>query len=158
MTTIRERKDLETVWVMASKLLAGQKDKAGEPLFQHAHEMAKELERLGHASTTIAPALLHDVFEDAELTGHRLFHLAEETDTGLSFLNWQEIVENVVVMSRRMNLDETYREYIGRVKRESAIATRVKIEDLRHHLTHNQSAISASLRKRYQKALAVLTS
>ena len=145
--------DLDTVRHIGGDALHGLKDKAGNPMFWHASDMAYSLERQGHNATTVATALLHDVLEDTSMTPEQL-HGELVSRTG-SNLNAKDVVANVRVLTRSQGR-ETYAEYIDRIKESSDIAGAVKAEDLKHHLK-TPEAISDSLRDRYTKALAVLT-
>ena len=155
MMTVKEiNHDLDIAASIAGDALSGLTDQAGAPMVWHASELAGDLARAGRGTTTVAVALLHDVLEDSDWNAKRLYH--ELVTRGSSKLDQKAIVRNVLVLTRRQG-EETYAEYIDRVREASDIATTVKISDLRHHL-ENKKDIADSLVKRYQKALSALTS
>ena len=139
--------DLDRVRSIASRLLSGVKDQAGDPVFWHASDIAFALE--GRSNDTVAVALLHDVFEDTDVTLQQLYNELASTS-----LNAKNIIETVQILTRQE--DETYAEYIQRVKDTSDFATEVKIKDLEHHLAR-QDQIPDSLVVRYTKALVKLS-
>ena len=104
---------------------------------------------------TVAVALLHDVLEDSDWDAKRLHQ--ELVDRGSSKLGGmaKTIVWNVLVLTRRPQ--DTYAQYIDRVRGSTAAAVTVKTADIRHHLTRSEN-IPHSLVKRYVKALKTLTS
>ena len=51
--------------------------------------------------------------------------------------------------------DETYFEYIKRLKEYNDVCTRVKIADLKHNLSRTET-LRPSLKERYEKALRIL--
>jgi hypothetical protein len=53
--------------------------------------------------------------------------------------------------------EETYFDYISRLKNENDVAMRVKIADLKHNLSKTET-LKPSLKVRYEKALKILTS
>jgi len=62
------RKDLDLIeraYIFARRAHAGEKRYSGEPYFNHVHETAKIIAKLGMDSETIAAGLLHDSVEDA---------------------------------------------------------------------------------------------
>ena len=144
--------DVDIVRSIAGDALAGLQDKAGTPVFWHASDIAHDLERAGKSTATVAVALLHDVLEDSDWDAKRLHR--ELVTRASSQLDAKAIVLSVLILTRKQG--ETYAEYIDRVKDSRGGAVAVKIEDLRDHLK-NPDAISESLRKRYEKALHVLT-
>ena len=84
-------------------------------------------------------ALLHDSIEDGETTEDELRSLYSK-----------EVVDAVVILTRRS--DETYMQYIDRVKEAGGIVLEVKLADLEVNLAR----CSDSLAKRYIKAQKVL--
>ena len=124
-----------------------QVDQAGQPYVLHVLRVmlavTTEQERL--------VALLHDVVEDGHAS---LDHLRA----------WgyaPEVVAAVDAISRRSEAGETYGAFIERVKL-NPIAVQVKFADLRDNLGRldrlDDVEKVASLRSRYEDALAVLTS
>lgn len=148
--------DIERVSSIAIEALTGLKDRAGDPVYWHGSEMAWDLERAGKSTTTVAVALLHDVLEDSDWDAKRLVHELIHRGSSKLAEKAELIVQNVMVLTRRQG-QETYDQYIDRIKESSDIATTVKIEDIRHHLKYSKN-IPNSLIKRYVKALEKLTS
>lgn len=155
MTTVKEiNHDLDIVASIAGDALTGLRDKAGDPIFWHATEIAGDLEQAGKSMVTVAVALLHDVLEDSDWDAKRLHQELVERSSKLSE-QAKAIVLNVLILTRQQG-KETYAEYIDRIKESSDIAKTVKIEDVKHHLK-NSKYISESLVRRYTKALKTLT-
>ncbi len=123
----------------AMDALRGKEDKAGDPLFVHAH-------RMGLAATTdetAAVAYLHDVVEDSDVTVAEIRELFGD-----------QVAADVAALTRQPG--EIYMDYIRRVFNSSETARVVKIADIHDHLDHSD-AISDSLVRRYERALIVLT-
>ena len=155
MTTVKEiNHDLDIVASIAGDALTGLRDKAGDPIFWHATEIAGDLEQAGKSMVTVAVALLHDVLEDSDWDAKRLHQELVERSSKLSE-QAKAIVLHVLILTRQQG-KETYAEYIDRIKESSDIAKTVKIEDVKHHLK-NSKYISESLVRRYTKALKTLT-
>ena len=102
---------------LARKYHAGQRDKAGEPYFEHPRAVAGQLDDL---EQKIA-AWLHDLCEDTPVTPEQLL---EEGFT-------PRIVQAVRVLTRPKGMD--YWDYIRRI-RANPIARAVKIADLTHNM------------------------
>ena len=49
---------------LAKLILSSKKDKAGEPMYQHAFRMAAAASLIGFSNRTIETALMHDLIED----------------------------------------------------------------------------------------------
>lgn len=94
--------------------------------------------------------LFHDFIED-DLGGE------EHIYSSISLLNdpkkEKEVFDAIRVITRRK--DETYNEYIERVK-QNPLALRAKVADLITNLFLRDTEPSESLKKRYKKALGVL--
>lgn len=120
-----------------------QKDKAGLPYVFHPFYLAEQMN--DECSTCVA--LLHDVVEDSHYT------IQDLIDSGFS----KEIIDAIKILTRSKNTP--YFEYIKNIKNNS-IATRVKIEDLKHNL--DVSRLNQITRddferiEKYQKALSIL--
>lgn len=107
-----------------------------EDLKNHALRVATYASRHGKSHYLIG--LLHDIIEDTDTT---LEELPEDIRTDISTL------------TRRS--DETYFEYIDRVKNGSERAIIVKLYDIKDHL-EQKVTLSKSLEKRYLKARDIL--
>lgn len=119
----------------------GQYDRCGRLYILHPMSVAEHF----NDETLVAAALLHDVLEDnAEWTVARLY------GHGMP----PEVVRLVEALTRKYG--ETYLDYIRRV-REDRATTQIKIADLEDNLDLRRSdGLTASLRKRYVKALEIL--
>lgn len=89
-------------------------------------------------------AVAHDFLEDTDFTAERM------KEDGLIH---DSIVDSIVALTRRN--DETYEEYILRVKNYSEEVTKIKIYDILDHLACIET-LKPSLKERYLKALVVL--
>jgi hypothetical protein len=97
------------------------------------------------SDTAKAVALLHDVIEDTDCTERELAELVGA-----------DVARSVAIVSRAQG--ETYMEFIERVAASGdADAIMVKTADLLDHLSQRDT-LKPSLRKRYERALAVLPS
>ncbi len=132
---------------IASEAHHGQKDKAGNPLFWHLHDVASIIKGKGFPEIYEVVAWLHDLIEDGTDSGQRMATESLDRMTGRA-------LPFVRALTRAPG--EMYFDYIKRVAAHSRIAVAVKIADLEDHL--NKSAdIPPSLVKRYEKALQILT-
>ena len=102
---------------IAYKAHLGQVDKAGAPYIFHPMHLAERVD----TEYEICVALLHDVVEDTDITLNDLAAAGFPT----------EIVRAVDYLTRRKGM--SYDDYLARVQKDT-IATRVKIEDLKHNL------------------------
>lgn len=120
---------------------AGQVDHAGEDYFEgHLTRVAATLEFSGLKTI----ALLHDIFEDT---------ITRVLDLKNLRVN-DRVIRAILVLTRREN--EVYNAYIDRVANSGDhLAVAVKIADLNDHL-RDTTHISASLVKRYERALEIL--
>lgn len=124
---------------VATRALTGLTDKANVPMIAHSVRVAN----LVKTDEEVVVAYLHDVVEDTDYTLDDIRRL---------FPDW--VAKAVDVVTRRD--DETYFDYIDRVKRSGdPIALGVKLADIKDHLNRKE-AISDSLIKRYEKADKVL--
>lgn len=119
-------------------------DKAGMPYIYHIYHVASKMDD----EYSICVALLHDIVEHRHLT-------LKDLQTQFPF----EITEAV----RLLTPDDTlsYPDYIRRIK-TSPLATKVKIEDIKHNMTLtrlNKVTKADNLRvEKYAFSLKVLTS
>ncbi len=124
---------------MAMRAHARQFDKAGDPCIYHVVRVAAVVS--GAQAKTVA--LLHDIVEDTHVT---LESLKPEFQP--------QIVDAVDALTRRG--DETYAQYILRVK-DNPLGRAVKLADIEDHLgPGHEKVIPASLVKRYVRARFVL--
>ena len=121
-------------------LLRGKVDKAGDALFAHAERIAARMPTHHHA----AVSYLHDVVEDSQ---------ANLDDLRVFFS--EDVVAAVGLLTRDFSADATYADYIQRLAQGDTVARDVKLADLLDHLDRREY-ISASLVRRYEKAVAVL--
>lgn len=133
---------LEQAIQLATRLHAGQVDKAGEDYIQHPLRVMNGVE----GETAKIVAVLHDTLEDTDITFEEL-----ETTFG------QEIAIAVQTLSRLEG--EDYFDFIERVK-GNAIAIKVKIADLKDNMNLNRIATITEkdlIRiEKYKKALQLL--
>ncbi len=135
----KEQRMLIRAWRLALKAHEGQVDKSGAPYIGHCIAVSNG----GQTHDEQVVGYLHDVVEDTTIT---LLDMAA--------LFPDRIVTAVDFLTRRPR--KMYKNYILRV-RTNALATAVKINDLKHNLLSSRStAIPASLTKRYERALFIL--
>lgn len=104
--------------------------------YKHAERVANKVKHLGNDYRVLA--LLHDILEDSTV--------------GILAID-REYREDLLTLTRNKN--ETYFEYIERVKKGSKRARIVKLADLEDHL-EQKSTLKDSLKKRYLKAKEML--
>lgn len=140
--------DLERAIAFATEAHAGQVDKLGEPYIDHCIRVMDAVS--GPAKRV---AVLHDVAEDtaweAPQIGSRL-NLSRDETFALIFLRRRD--------------DETYAEYIELLASDESayavagdLAREVKVADLQDNLSRWVPELGDDLRKRYERALARLT-
>lgn len=133
------------------------------PYVDHCYRVMHRLTFLNVTEDALLAALVHDVLEDVSKELRSKF----EEDI-LHLLGWN--VHRIVVLLTRRE-DETYREYIERIKEEDdddGEAISIKVCDIEDHLDTSRVdrdgecfimfEKNESLRKRYEIAKAVLTS
>jgi len=129
---------------LASKVHAGQVDKAGKPYILHPLRLMLKF----NSEEEMIVAVLHDVVEDGDVT------LEQLQQHGFS----QSIVVAIDCLTRRNS--ESYEDFIARVKINN-LACKVKIEDIKDNLDLTRLATVSErdlLRAiKYHKALGVLT-
>ena len=140
-----------TDWAERARQIAeaahdGDADKNGEPIINHISRVVEAAKRAAWAlpykdrQAVIAAAWMHDVVEDQH---------ADLFDIATSFPG--AVAPMLNALTRRE--DETYADYIGRVRRSSTHAVLIKIADLRDNLGRPGGD---SLKPRYTKAVAAL--
>jgi (p)ppGpp synthase/HD superfamily hydrolase len=93
-------------------------------------------------------ALFHDILEDTQIKENDLFMFLTRYDRNKVYLEITKITRKK---------EESYFDYINRLKKENDVAMRVKIADLRHNLSRTET-LKPSLKQRYEKALKILLS
>lgn len=131
----------------------GQFDKGGYPYVFHPIHIAEQMD----TEDEIIVALLHDVLEMSH------YSIRDFMDAGFS----TKVIHSLCVLTRFPEDPylKTYEEYIENIKGD-AIATKVKLADLKHNLdtTRLHTAklsdpnLYQSLMKRYRKAVELLES
>ncbi len=128
---------------LAFKAHKDQLDKSGLPYIFHPLHLAEQM----RDEFTTCVALLHDVAEDSKYTIQDLIELGFPT----------QVIEAIRVLTH--SKDMPYFDYINKVK-NNAIATKVKIEDLKHNsdLTRLNEISGEDLTRleKYKKALFIL--
>lgn len=128
---------------LATKAHQGQVDKAGQPYINHSLRVMNMVTTLSEKIV----AVLHDVIEDSDLTLEELVNLGFP----------QDIIAAIDAMTKRPK--EDYDLYLNRVK-SSAIATQVKIADLRDNMDISRIANPTDKDyqrlEKYKKALKLL--
>ena len=114
----------------------GQFDKGGVPYIFHPIHLAEEMD--DEYSTCVA--LLHDTVEDTEVTLEALAAVFPA-----------EVVAAVDLMTHREGVD--YFDYVRTIK-TNALATKVKLADLRHNGDPNRISNQGNAQKRREKYAA----
>lgn len=118
-------------------------DKAGFPYIAHPFRIMNRLHNEGYGEDMLCAAILHDTVEDTNIT------LEEIRD---SF--GDEVARLVDAVSRR---DETYMEFIQRVKESGPEAIALKLADIADNTDARRPKIE-HLAERYEKAIRLLLS
>jgi (p)ppGpp synthase/HD superfamily hydrolase len=127
-------------------------DLQGEPLIGHCRRVAATLREQGWPVEVQAAGLLHDAVEarhvrmdDLDAVFYRRGAHKPEQRVGL-------------LVAKVTNHDgyDSYAEYIESVAEEGRESVAIKLADLRDNLDESRGPIPASLRKRYEKAVARL--
>lgn len=103
--------------MIATKVHAGQKDKAGAPYLLHVLRVMMSVEKMDERIV----ALLHDVVEDSETT------IEELANEGFS----KKILRAVELLTKTEH--KTYEDYIQEIKRNE-LARVVKLADLKDNM------------------------
>lgn len=106
-----------------------QTDKQEMPTLAHVFRVAGRV----HGWKTTNVALLHDVVEDADYT------LEDLQESGFS----EDVIESVDIITHR---DKEYREYVRDCK-ENFMARKVKIADLKDHLSDERIHVIQDIEK-----------
>lgn len=120
-------------------------DKSGIPYVFHPFHLAEQMEN----EYSVCVALLHDVVEDSDYT------IKDLVNDGFP----KEVIEAIKILIH--NKDIPYFEYIKKIE-NNVLATRVKIEDLKHNSNLNRldhiSEIDLERLAKYKTALNILSS
>lgn len=138
--------DLERAIEFATKAHEGQVDKLGEPYIDHCKRV---MEAVSEPAKLVA--VLHDVAEDTRWTIQGVVK-----ELGLS------ADEASALRLLRHDPDRlSYADYVGWMSvtlgRAAAVAREVKIADLRDNLDRWTPEVGKDLKRRYERALEVLT-
>ena len=106
-------------------------------VLEHAKRVSKLASKYGKDYETLG--LLHDILED--------------TNTDIEEIP-EELRNDLIIITHFA--DETYFEYIERIKKGSERAIKIKLCDIQDHLD-NKETLKPSLEKRYLKAREILT-
>lgn len=115
----------------------GQKRKSGEPYFEHCVNTAANLVRMGMGSITVSAGLLHDVYEDTEVS---LKEIQKKFGKEIAF-----IVKGVTKLGRvrlKGSLEEYYLDNLRKMFMAMAADVRVILIKLADRL-HNMRTLSA---------------
>lgn len=124
---------------------AGQTRKGtGEPYFNHVERVAENVQ--GWRARTIA--YLHDTIEDTDI----------EVETLITLGFPEDIVQDVLALTRHAYGEETYHEFIERAAKGNRDVRAVKLADIRDNLSdlHILPGDYNSMRRRYVTAEAML--
>jgi (p)ppGpp synthase/HD superfamily hydrolase len=121
----------------------GQFDKAGMPYILHPFRVMQRLHNQGHSEELLVAAILHDTVEDTNIT-------IEEIEEQFG----AEVARIVAAVSRE---DETYMEFIARVKMAGNKAIALKLADIEDNTDLRRPRIE-HLAERYAKAKELLLS
>lgn len=139
-TSLSGDKLIQAALAYATQAFEGVVDKQGVPYIEHCKAVANGVD----SPTLKAAALLHDVIEDTATTADELLH------HGFS----ASVVTLVEAVTRRDN--ETYEEFIYRVKKSGPDAVALKLADIGHNTDLTRGPLPLSLAKRYAKARLIL--
>lgn len=118
-------------------------DKAGFPYIAHPFRVMNRLHNEGYGEDMLCAAMLHDTVEDTNIT-------LEEIRFGFG----DEVAKLVDAVSRR---DETYMDFIQRIKGSGPDAIALKLADIADNTDLRRPKID-KLAERYEKAKKLLLS
>lgn len=135
----------EDCLVLVTDLFRGKKDKGGYPYLDHLLTVSNK----GKTYEEKLVGLLHDTFEDTDMTYQELKEFGVQDD----------ILDAVVILTKKKG--ETYNEYIDRVKEsKNELAINVKLNDLEHNMDIKRIACPTEKDyerlKKYERAHAIL--
>ena len=114
---------------------------AAQNLLIHSMRVSRLCTEASAAKLMNVTGLAHDLLEDTDCTYEQLAEIN------------QELADNVLVLTRKE--DESYADYIKRVKEGNDVVRKVKIIDIMDHLV-NYETLRDSLKPRYLDALKTL--
>ena len=101
-----------------------------------------------------ATAILHDVLEDSDLSPNIIREILYKS-SGYPYWTVNKVVSDVQILTRTE--DESYENYINRVKESSDNAINIKFADLFDNISRKDIPTKKdSLKKRYENALKIL--
>ncbi len=136
---------IKKAYQFAKEAHQGQKRASGDDYFVHCVETAKTLAQMGLGSITVSAALLHDVYEDTEVS---LEEIRKEFGKDIAF-----IVEGVSKLSKvqlKGSDDEYYLNNLQKMFLAMAADIRVILIKLADRL-HNMKTLSALPREKQQR-------
>ena len=140
-----QKKRIRKAYNFAEEAHRGQKRASGDDYFLHCTETAKTLVKMGLGSITVSAALLHDVYEDTEVT---LEEIRKEFGKDIAF-----IVEGVSKLSKvqlKGSEDEYFLNNLQKMFLAMAADIRVVLVKLADRL-HNMKTLSALPREKQQR-------
>jgi (p)ppGpp synthase/HD superfamily hydrolase len=114
---------------------------AAQNLLTHSMRVSRLCTDVSVTKLMNVTGLAHDLLEDTDCTYEQLAEIN------------QELADNVLVLTRKE--DESYADYIKRVKAGNDVVRKVKIIDIMDHLV-NYETLKESLKERYLDALKTL--
>jgi (p)ppGpp synthase/HD superfamily hydrolase len=129
--------------LLATQAHAGQFDKVGMPYILHPFRVMQRLVNEGADEEMLIAAILHDTVEDTNVTLNEIVSQFGE-----------EVERLVDAVTRR---DETYMEFIARVKASGSKAIALKLADIADNTDPRRPRID-HLAERYSKAKELLLS
>lgn len=101
-----------------------------------------------------ATAILHDVLEDSDLSPDIIREILYKS-SGYPYWTVNKVVSDVQMLTRTE--DESYENYINRIKESSDNAINIKFADLFDNISRKDIPMKKdSLKKRYENALKIL--
>jgi len=138
---------------------AGQYDRIGLPAIYHPMRVMMRIEIPENYSDLDidilrATAILHDVLEDSDLSPDIIREILYKS-SGYPYWTVNKVVSDVQMLTRTE--DESYENYINRIKESSDNAINIKFADLFDNISRKDIPMKKdSLKKRYENALKIL--
>ena len=138
---------------------AGQYDRIGLPAIYHPMRVMMRVEIPENYSDLDidilrATAILHDVLEDSDLSPDIIREILYKS-SGYPYWTVNKVVSDVQMLTRTE--DESYENYINRIKESSDNAINIKFADLFDNISRKDIPMKKdSLKKRYENALKIL--
>ena len=150
---------LDTAIKIAVDAHAGQYDRIGLPAIYHPMRVMMRVEIPENYSDLDidilrATAILHDVLEDSDLSPDIIREILYKS-SGYPYWTVNKVVSDVQMLTRTE--DESYENYINRIKESSDNAINIKFADLFDNISRKDIPMKKdSLKKRYENALKIL--